>query len=87
MAPWLSFPLLRTATRAKSAVLSARVSPAAPLPIIRMSNCEGLALLVIFMQLIELIEYKVKSAAALCVLMDTPTLNARISENSIERDP
>ena len=26
------------------------------------------------MQLIELIKYKVKSAAALCVLMDTPTL-------------
>jgi hypothetical protein len=39
------------------------------------------------MQLIELIKYKVKSAAALCVLMDTPKLNARISENSIERDP
>jgi len=39
------------------------------------------------MQLIELIKYKVKSAAALFVLMDTPTLNARISENSIERDP
>ena len=52
-----------------------------------MSNWEGLALLVIFMQLIELIKYKVKSAAALCVLMDTPTLNARISENSIERNP
>ena len=42
---------------------------------------------IVFMQLIELIKYKVKSAAALCVLMDTPTLNARISENSIERDP
>jgi hypothetical protein len=39
------------------------------------------------MQLIELIKYKLKSVAALCALMDTPTLNARISENSIERDP
>ena len=37
VAPWLSSPLLMTATRAKSAVFRARVSPAAPLPMINMS--------------------------------------------------